>query len=506
MRPRSLLVAAVALSAVAAASGLRAGWAGRDTFPHARHAGLFPLCTGCHAGAAGGGKEALFPTQETCARCHDGKQERVVDWTAPHSRGTNVRFSHSAHARDLAESGLSADCGRCHTADGATTVRAAMRGLAGAQPQACIGCHAHQASSHLAEGALCRTCHLALAQATQLESSDIAGLPKPAGHESAGFVLSHGVNAGVARARCAICHTRESCGRCHLNGPSVPAIAVLESDPRVGALVRARGATYPRPASHRADWDTQHGQAARAASQSCANCHTQPGCRGCHIGEGARKQIAALPMPAPGGPSGALTPGGDRPEVRLEATPGGKNAMKGLAFVAPSTARVHAAGFADSHGPAAASGSSSCSSCHAKSFCSTCHAGSSRPVFHPVNFMARHGADAYGGSRNCGSCHNTESFCKTCHQGAGLSSSGRIDVAFHTGQPLWLLQHGEAARKGLEGCTSCHKQQDCTRCHSASGGWGVNPHGASFDANRMGDRNELTCARCHTVTPGRIPQ
>jgi hypothetical protein len=124
-------------------------------------------------------------------------------------------------------------------------------------------------------------------------------------------------------------------------------------------------------------------------------------------------------------------------------------------------------------------------------------------VFHPANYIVRHGADAYGGTRDCGSCHNTESFCKSCHQGSGLAARGRIDVAFHDGQPLWLLQHGEAARKGLEGCVSCHRQQDCTRCHSAAGGWGVNPHGAGFDAGRMSDRNQLVCGRCHVTIPGR---
>lgn len=508
MKARALVPAIVALALAAAggASLLRAGWSGRDTFPHAQHARLFPLCTGCHAGATGGSEATLFPAKETCASCHDGKDLATVDWTAPRPRASNVRFSHADHASTLADVGESADCARCHTAAGATTVRATMKTVAGPQPQACIGCHAHQAPTHLAEGARCRTCHMPLAKAGKLDTTRIAALPKPAGHDSAGFVLAHGhgVDAKVAQGRCSICHTRESCERCHLNGSTVSAIAALDADARVALLASRKASAYPLPDDHRKDWAARHGETARTDARSCGNCHAQPGCRSCHVGEGAQQRIAQLPMPLPGR-LGALPVGPEKGSVLAKSAPDGAG-VKTLAFAPPRKTRAHPAGFADSHGPAAASGANSCTSCHAQSFCSSCHSGSSKPVFHPANFMLRHGGDAYGGSKNCGSCHNTESFCKSCHQGAGLTSKGRADVGFHNGQPMWLLQHGEAARKGLEGCTSCHKQQDCTRCHSASGGWGVNPHGSSFDASRMGDRNELVCARCHAATPGRNPQ
>ncbi len=518
MRTRALLLGLLALAAVVA-SGLRAGDPGKDRFPHADHARLFPSCTGCHAGAVAGSKAELFPTKEACAACHDGKELRTVDWTTPHARGSNVRFSHADHAAGLAQAGESADCARCHTVAGATGtppaagaaspagMRAVMRAVTPPQPQACIGCHTHEAPTHLAKSAECRTCHFTLARATRLDTTRIAALPKPAEHGAADFLLKHGdgLKLATAKGQCAICHARESCERCHLNGGSVPAIAALESDARVAVLLAGRAGSYPRPASHAGGWDIDHGTAARAGIQSCGNCHAQAGCRSCHIGEGAQKQIAQLPTPRPGGPTGALVPGPSRPTVELKAAPGGKAALKPLAFRPPTRTRVHGAGFAENHGAAAASGSMSCDACHEKSFCSSCHAGPSKPVFHPANFLNRHGADAYGGAKDCGSCHNTEAFCKTCHQSAGVASRGRVDVAFHTGQPMWLLQHGEAARKGLEGCTSCHRQQDCARCHSATGGWGVNPHGPGFDASRISDRNQLTCARCHVTTPGRTP-
>lgn len=502
MRRRTLLVAFTVVAAIAGASVLRAGWTSGGAFPHAVHAGLFPVCTGCHAGAAPGAKDAaLYPGKEVCASCHDGKRQDPVDWTAPRAHGSNLRFSHSDHAAGLVDAGLTADCARCHTPSGATTTKAAMIALTGAKPEVCLGCHEHQAPAHLAESARCRTCHVSLARATKLDSARLAALPMPPGHDAADFVLRHGPTEGVAKARCAICHTQESCTRCHMNAATVPPIAALESNARMVLAARGKPAKYPLPANHDASWDASHGATARSAIQSCANCHAQQGCRGCHIGEGAQQQIARLPVATPGGPQGALAVASTKPAVSAKATPAGPSAPRALAFTAPTRNRAHPTGFAEAHGTAAASGSSTCTGCHARSFCSGCHAGSSKPVFHPANFMLRHAADAYGGSKNCGSCHNTESFCKSCHRGAGLTARGRIDVAFHTGQPLWLLQHGEAARKGLEGCTSCHRQQDCTRCHSASGGWGVNPHGPGFDAARASDRNQLVCARCHVSTP-----
>ncbi len=511
MRTRATLLGLLVLAA-AVASGLRAGDPGRDRFPHAEHARLFPSCTGCHAGAAPGSKAELFPTKETCAACHDGQDLRTVDWTAPHTRGTNLQFSHAEHASGLAQAGESADCARCHTAGGAKggtdgSMRFVMRAVTGPQPEACLGCHTHEAPSHLARSADCRMCHVPLARATTLDSAQIAALPKPAEHQASDFTLTHGagLKPATAKGQCAICHARESCERCHINSGSVPAIAALDRDARVAVLVAGRAGSYPRPASHRPGWETGHAQAARAGIQSCANCHAQAGCRNCHIGEGGQKEIAQLPAPRPGAPEGALPGGPARPTVEVKAAPGGKNALRPLAFRPPRTTRVHEPGFAENHGAAAGAGSMSCDACHEKAFCSSCHAGPAKPGFHPANFLTRHGADAYGGAKDCGSCHNTQSFCKTCHQGAGVASTGRVDVAFHTGQPMWLLQHGEAARKGLEGCTSCHRQQDCARCHSAEGGWGVNPHGSNFDASRMSDRNQLMCARCHVTTPGRTP-
>jgi hypothetical protein len=55
---------------------MMAVWAGSQdpapTFPHEKHAGVFPVCEGCHAGVLGGVTDSVFPTYDDCVRCHDG--------------------------------------------------------------------------------------------------------------------------------------------------------------------------------------------------------------------------------------------------------------------------------------------------------------------------------------------------------------------------------------------------------------------------------------------------
>jgi hypothetical protein len=83
-----------------------------------------------------------------------------------------------------------------------------------------------------------------------------------------------------------------------------------------------------------------------------------------------------------------------------------------------------------------------------------------------------------------------------------VASSARMNAAFHTGQANWVLSHGQAARTGMESCASCHRQSDCVRCHSATGGWGVNPHRSGFRASALAARNAASCRWCHV---GELP-
>ncbi|HLA89241.1 MAG TPA: hypothetical protein VJL28_02275 [Gemmatimonadaceae bacterium] len=164
--------------------------------------------------------------------------------------------------------------------------------------------------------------------------------------------------------------------------------------------------------------------------------------------------------------------------------------------------RVHQAGFARSHGAAAATEALTCAGCHARRFCADCHAGERNARrYHPANFASRHAPEAYSRDVACSGCHSTEAFCRDCHRQTGLAAkTGSRSTRYHNAQPRWLLQHGRAARQELSTCASCHQQSYCMACHSDAG-WRVSPHGPTFDAARMHRRNPTLCVRCHLKDP-----
>ncbi len=455
-----------------------------DTFPHQRHERLFPQCTVCHAGIVTGVPADAFPSPAACRNCHDGEERATVTWRGPRAWVSNLAFSHPRHAQAVDSAGERIACLDCHRPPGEKGSMAVGR----PQPTSCLRCHEHAASGHLAAEARCTTCHVPLVE-TPLPASAIAALPRPPDHSAPEFVLAHapaGPQAAVAR--CAVCHARESCQRCHRNASSLPAIMALQPDPRVASLVSSRAPTHPRPTTHASgSWSWKHGLAASNGTESgawtqtgassrlsaaCANCHVRTDCRSCHR-QGDTRAIEALPRD-----SGAAAASDTRRTSR----------------------RVHPAGFLKDH-PAEASASSACGSCHARSFCVECHQGQ-QAKYHPRNFVARHGSDAYGADTQCSACHSTEAFCRSCHLQTGRGARSRTGAVFHSGQSLWLLNHGEAARQGLEACAGCHTQASCAQCHSATGGWGVDPHPAGFDAKRAQQKNAQRCLLCHAELPG----
>ena len=502
--------------ALAALCTLGAAWtASRDErrFPHRAHARLFPTCASCHAGIPSDDPTTAFPRAESCAQCHDGRNERTVDWNGPRITPSNLRFSHRAHAERSDTAAGPLGCGTCHALPGTPAAgtpgdtAGVWMAVARARPERCLTCHAHLARDHLADDSRCATCHVPLFRAVALPDSALARFPPPPSHDEPAFLRTHGRRLPDDAARCAVCHTGESCARCHANVAALPAIAELGSDPRIAALVQGRGARYPAPESHaRADFAYAHGAEARRAIGRCANCHTQPSCRACHIGSGAAREIGALPMPAAGGATGVRLRGRS---ADLSARSGARTGhtaprTRELAAITDSqrvrATSVHPAGFRRTHGPSATGGQLSCRGCHLQRFCADCHDGEGRRRYHPLNFVSRHPADAYGRETDCASCHNPEAFCRSCHIGAGLGATGRLEAGFHTAQPLWLLQHGAAARQALQSCTSCHTQRDCMQCHATTT-QRINPHGPGFDARRLARRSTEACVLCHLGDP-----
>ncbi|MHB1862003.1 MAG: cytochrome c3 family protein [Gemmatimonadaceae bacterium] len=445
-------------------------------FPHQSHEGLFTQCTICHRGAQTGEADAMFPPPAACQNCHDGIVQKRVRWDGPTPFISNLDYSHVRHQQSTDSAGETIACLGCHRTPGQTGTMA----VSGPQPQYCIGCHAHSAPAHLDATARCATCHLPLATAP-LPVSRIAALPKPSDHDSPDWVLKHApASQAVAAGRCAICHARQSCERCHFNAATIPTIQALQPDARVAQLIRGRAPAYPKPTSHdTASWHWKHGTIAGggmgvgrdvAAVASCSDCHVQASCRICHR-QGSTPAIDALPAPGPDSVFG----------VRIRPQP------------------VHAPGVLKNH-PAQAAAGGACAACHARAFCVDCHQGQ-KAQYHAPNFVSQHGSHAYQNDTQCTACHSTEVFCRSCHLQTGRGARTRTNAPFHSSQPLWLLNHGQAARQGLDACAACHTQASCAQCHSATGGWGVNPHPSDFDARRAQRRNPQSCLLCHATLP-----
>lgn len=464
----------------------------QEPFPHNEHEGLFPSCLACHAGVPEGDRERLYSvTPEECASCHDGTDLERVDWTASEPTADNLAFTHPGHASAVREAGDGTlSCEGCHGTD----PEGPRMAVGSARAESCLGCHAHRAPKHLAAETECVVCHQPVAEATGLPRNRIASFPVPANHEEEDFLTSHGSDARSRTESCAVCHARESCSSCHVNADRLKAIQALAPDSRVAELTEAREGEWPEPASHDADWYLAHGDAATAQPESCANCHARSSCTSCHTGQEAT--VNRMPVPEPGQPAGART-------ERIRP---------------PS----HGPGFVRTHGPDAAASGPRCESCHFEQTCTSCHASTggaeagaavggsptgwppreTEGGYHPPNFILRHGAEAFAARSECGECHSREAFCRSCHEQLGMSRDSQLgSTSFHDAIPNWLLGHGQAARRNLESCASCHQQKSCLRCHSARAGWRISPHGPGFDPERVSDRSAISCAICHASLP-----
>ena len=449
-------------------SGLRLAGVQEQPFPHEAHQGLFPLCTGCHEGVPVGNASDYYPEPASCAGCHDGVREERVSWPGPTDEVDNVTYDHAEHAQELTAAGdAPLECASCHIPPGGERMAVADS----VQLTSCWGCH--EGTDHQVD-ADCAVCHVPLAE-TGFDRSRIAVLPVPVDHEAGEFLDEvHGLRVREETARCATCHTQERCVACHVDS-GIAEIATFPAAPPGMDLPEAT-AHYNEPATHLADeWAYTH--AAAASRRDCATCHTSNDCASCHV----------APLP------------------RVAATLPARAAVTapGVMLVAAAPDSHDSFFFLEAHSTLSASGDAACATCHEERFCVSCHDGPVNGGYHPPDFVARHTADAFGQDAECSNCHSSRAFCRECHLEIGLVPAGgaRIGAGYHDDGPLWLLRHGQAARQNLEGCVSCHRQVDCTQCHSVLGAFKVSPHTLGFDAERAWARSPRTCLACHVGNP-----
>lgn len=474
MTVRASVFPLVVIFAAVAVAGLRAQEP--TTFDHLKHARVFPTCTGCHKGADDPEQE-MWPDSAACATCHDATTRPLVRWRPPEeARPSNLKFAHELvpmMTRETPQGTQTLSCQDCHIAPGEPWM--AVRR---ATPEGCLACHGPGVEQHLAApDSLCQTCHLPLARAAALRPADIAGFPAPPSHQALGFVsreghgaLAKGTKQPVAES-CAVCHARDFCLTCHVDGPEQAAIQALGADARAQAIV----VRLVAPTSHReTSFLSRHGALLRTDARACATCHTRESCLACHA---PSQQVSVALHPSAAGRSKGAQPVRRPPESHRES-------------------------FAARHSQVAATTPGSCAGCHVRTDCLECHrpAAATQPGYHPAGFLTRHPAAAYARETSCGDCHNVGGFCSTCHATAGLVSSGPLRSGYHDASRFFVLSHGQAARQSLESCTSCHVERDCLTCHSAVGGRHVNPHGPGFDANRLRRKNSEMCTACHGTT------
>jgi hypothetical protein len=175
---------------------------------------------------------------------------------------------------------------------------------------------------------------------------------------------------------------------------------------------------------------------------------------------------------------------------------------------------AHGRGFRDHHTQEARQAGATCAACHDPSECVACHQGVTKPMdFHPGNYVLTHAVDARRGKPDCSACHRAQSFCVGCHEREGLGTRG--DTQFNAVDPQRVFHppgwasagpgpnlHAREARRSITSCASCHREDECTSCHSAQPGSGhISPHPPGWRGSarcRALDRgNRRMCLRCH---------
>jgi predicted CXXCH cytochrome family protein len=184
----------------------------------------------------------------------------------------------------------------------------------------------------------------------------------------------------------------------------------------------------------------------------------------------------------------------------------------------PTSHLVHDGDWLREHGVRAASEKDLCSSCHTERFCASCHGVGTVPTLpakmafddvplsglHRAGFRARHADEARANPGLCTTCH-TENSCIDCHTASHVAP-GTTTRNQHP--PGWVTtgagggEHGSQARIDPASCAGCHGgagEQLCVGCHRV-GGPGGNPHGPGFSSTKS-RTHDLPCRMCHGVGP-----
>ena len=301
--------------------------------------------------------------------------------------------------------------------------------------------------------------------------------------------------------------TETECRACHpidraqpdkvvLGAPTAKCVACHPGWTPTAAVGRVYLTPTPLKFDHAAHAKTPcvqcHGNMAGVDLATTRQLPTMASCLSCHTNGAEERHCADCHVTKPGGaietefPHGTLIP---------------KNSGMGDS---------HAFGFAKNHSQEARQVGASCTACHDRSECVACHQGVTKPMeFHAGNYLLTHAVEAKRGTPDCSACHRAQSFCVACHERSGLSS--RIATEFSSTIPSrhfhpanWDTRHAPEARRNITSCASCHREEDCVRCHSNQmGSMRASPHPAgwrnSARCKALDSGNRRMCLRCHVT-------
>ncbi|MCX5745732.1 MAG: cytochrome c3 family protein [Proteobacteria bacterium] len=298
-------------------------------------------------------------------------------------------------------------------------------------------------------------------------------------------------------AACRVCHpidraTTTTCAKCHPGyQPGTPIARVYLAPPPL---------KFSHAAHQQAPCARCHGDLAKVELATTKHLPTMTTCLACHQDGATERRCVDCHLAKLGGlietrfPQGELVP--------------------------------HQTGLGDGHGPGFATGhrqeamavGSTCAACHDRSECVACHQGVTKPLeFHAGNYLLLHATEARRGTPDCSACHRAESFCVGCHERSGLGTRGdtrwnsveperRFHPASWAAKSFGAMQntHAREAKRNVATCASCHREEDCLTCHTATiGALNASPHGAgwrgSARCNALDRGNRRMCLRCHVT-------
>ena len=230
-------------------------------------------CAACHSRPGIRPRLSASITASDCLGCHTPGEKGAEP---PLERFRTIHFSHADHSADclvchrgvLRSNNLAAvtmpamaDCVSCHKTSNCATCHADRIARDRVKPSShTAGFRVHHEAEASAAGAKCFACHQNVAASAQArdQCTECHQVMRPLSHTARWKEVLHGQYAAIDRSSCTVCHTADSCIRCHNELPRshVPL-----------PMFKAGG----------------HARLAMLDQRACMTCHTyQNTCAECH--------------------------------------------------------------------------------------------------------------------------------------------------------------------------------------------------------------------------------